>query len=114
VTFLIQHLKLGLLTFDVVVHSYRHFLDLVIGSADSDLEASGKGDWSERAVRCYCYVVCFCHCCDSTELGHAATVRDVLLSLVERSVRIVLIVLTWLYDIDRGVFKETLEVPTRV
>jgi len=65
------------LTFNVVVHSYRHLLDLVVGRRDSNLETSGESDWSQGTVRCYRYVVCFCHGCDSTELRDAAAVCDV-------------------------------------
>jgi hypothetical protein len=65
------------LTFDIVVHPNGHLLDLVIGGRDSDLKACCESDGAERTVRCDCYVVRFCHCCDATELGNTAAVCDV-------------------------------------
>ena len=46
------------------------------------METSGESDWAQGAVRCYCYVVCFCHCGDSTELGDAAAVGNIYALLV--------------------------------
>lgn len=104
-----------LFTFDVVVHSYRHLLNLMVGCGNSDLETSGESDWAQGAVRCYCYVVCFCHCCDSTEFGDAAAVCDVhTLSDISTTMTTAPIVLTWLYNINRSVLEESLEVPARV
>jgi hypothetical protein len=102
------------LTFDVVVHPNGHLLDLVVRSGDSDLKACCESDGAKRTVWCDCYVVRFGHGCDTTELGDAAAVCDVYMSSATRSVSTKGIVLTRLYDVDRRIFEEPLEVPSRV